>query len=60
MLITWKNKYIHTYIHVLLKNKKNNFFVDKYNGATFYIDIGPFCSIYEKLLQGGLLWIKKD
>ena len=49
---------IHTYIHVLLKNKKNNFFVDKYNGARFYgnkIDTGPFCSTYKKLLQGGLV-----
>ena len=39
---------IHTYIHVLLNNNKNNFFIDNYNGARFYkkmIDTGPL--IYE-------------
>ena len=49
---------IHTYIYVLLKNRKNNFFVDKYVGERFYgnkIDTGPFCGTYKKLLQGGLI-----
>ena len=35
---------IHTYIHVLLNNNINNFFIDNYNGARFYrkiIDTGP-------------------
>ena len=32
---------IHTYIHVLLKNKKNNFFVDNFVGIKEYIDTGP-------------------
>ena len=62
MLITRIHKYIHTYIHVLLKKRKNNFFVDKYVGARLYrkiIDAGSFCSTYKKLLRGGLLWIKK-
>ena len=39
MLIIWI-----TYIHVLLNNNKNNFFIDNYNGARFYkvvIDTGP-------------------
>ena len=38
------NTHIHTYIHVLLKNNKNNIFVNNYNGARFYrklIDTGP-------------------
>ena len=50
--------YIHTYIHVLLKNNKNNIFVNNYNGARFYrilIDTGPFHSTYKKLLQGGII-----
>ena len=37
-----------TYIHVLLNNNKNNFFVNNYGGTRFYrvvIDTGPF--IYE-------------
>ena len=36
--------YIHTYIHVLLKNNKNNIFVNNYGGTRFYrvvIDTGP-------------------
>ncbi len=39
---------IHTYIHVLLKDNKNNFFVNNYGGTRFYrvvIDTGPL--IYE-------------
>ena len=43
MLIIWI-AYIHTYIHVLLKNNKNNIFVNNYNRARFYrklIDTGP-------------------
>ena len=35
---------IHTYIHVLLNNNKNNFFVNNYGGTRFYIvviDTGP-------------------
>ena len=54
--------YIHTYIHVLLKNNKNNIFVNNYNRARFYrilIDTGPFYNIYKKLLQGGIIWIIK-
>ena len=49
---------IHTYIHVLLNNNKNNFFALNYDGARFYrkiIDTGPFHSIYKKLLQGGII-----
>ena len=34
--------YIHTYIHVLLKNEKNNVFVDNFIGMREYIDTGPF------------------
>ena len=35
---------INTCIHVLLKNNKNNIFVNNYNGTKFYrklIDTGP-------------------
>ena len=32
---------IHTYIHVLLKNRKNNNFVDNFIGNREYIDTGP-------------------
>ena len=32
---------IHTYIHVLLKNRKNKIFVDNYIGNREYIDTGP-------------------
>ena len=49
---------IHTYIHVLLKDNKNNFLVNNYNRVRFYrilIDTGPFYSTYKKLLQGGII-----
>ena len=42
---------IHTYIHVLLKNKKNNNFVDNY-GTRKYIDTGPLSSDL-KNIEGG-------
>ena len=32
---------IHTYIHVLLKNKKNIFFVNNFIEGIDYIDTGP-------------------
>ena len=46
------------YIHLLLNNNINNFFVNNYNRARFYIiliDTGPFYSTYKKLLQGGII-----
>ena len=49
---------INTCIPVLLKNNKNNIFVNNYNRARFYrktIDTGPFHSTYKKLLQGGII-----
>ena len=49
---------INTCIPVLLKNNKNNIFVNNYNRARFYrilIDTGPFYSTYKKLLQGGII-----
>ena len=42
---------IHTYIHVLLKNRKNKIFVDNLCGARFYriiIDSGPVFSCLKK------------
>ena len=42
---------IHTYIHVLLKNKKNIIFVDNFVGMKKYIDTGPFFSS-KKLRKG--------
>ncbi len=42
---------IHTYIHVLLKNKKNNNLVNNY-GAREYIDTGPLSSGL-KNIEGG-------
>ena len=42
---------IHTYIHVLLKNKKNKIFVDNFIGMRKYIDTGPFFSS-KKLRKG--------
>ena len=38
--------YIHTYIHVLLKDNKNNFFVNNYNRVGFYRKIVDTGSIY--------------
>ncbi len=42
---------IHTYIHVLLKNRKNKIFVDNY-GTREYIDTGPLSSV-SKNIEGG-------
>ena len=43
---------IHTYIHVLLKNEKNNNFVDNFIGMRKYIDTGPLPSGL-KNIEGG-------
>ena len=43
---------IHTYIHVLLKNKKNNIFVDNFIEGINYIDTGPLFEVL-KILEGG-------
>ena len=43
---------IHTYIHVLLKNQKNNNFVDNFIGNREYIDTGPLSGVF-KILEGG-------
>ena len=37
------------YIHVLLKNKKNKFFVDNFIGIKEYIDTGPLFGAYKIL-----------
>ena len=42
---------IHTYIHVLLKNRKYIIFVDNY-GTRKYIDTGPLSSV-SKNIEGG-------
>ena len=43
---------IHTYIHVLLKTRKNIIFVDNYIGSREYIDTGPLSSSL-KNIEGG-------
>ena len=43
---------IHTYIHVLLKNKKNNIFVDNFIRSIDHIDTGPLFEV-QKILEGG-------
>ena len=43
---------IHTYIHVLLKNKKNIFFVNNFIEGIDYIDTGPLFGVF-KVLEGG-------
>ncbi len=40
------------YIHVLLKNRKNNIFVDNFIGVIEYIDAGHLCKVDYYIRRG--------